>query len=340
MRDAMSLLDQVIAWAGQGQKLSGDDVARVLGVASRSVLHDLGSALVDGDAGRCLDIVADLAAQGYALQTVARDFLAHLRDLVVAKVHRDPKRLVELSDGELADVTALIGRAEADDLSRLYLGFSRSFDDIARSAQPRAAFEMALVRLARRPPLVPLDELLRRLDELKSGAPPAPPQRGGGTVGGGPKTAPAPERDKKPTPPVRGGQGGSVTSAWEAILADLRERKPAVASVYEHAAAVQVGPDRVVLAFEPGSFLLAQATESREVVAEAAAAHFGAATVVELDDTGRHAGVETVAARNSAEQAARRADAKKRVEEHPLVRAAVDLLGAELRDVRLPNEAG
>ena len=32
MRDAMSLLDQVIAWGGP--ELTGEDVARVLGVAS------------------------------------------------------------------------------------------------------------------------------------------------------------------------------------------------------------------------------------------------------------------------------------------------------------------
>src|SRR6478736_2125131 len=38
MRDAMSLLDQAIAWGGE--KLVGADVAQVLGVAARSVLHD------------------------------------------------------------------------------------------------------------------------------------------------------------------------------------------------------------------------------------------------------------------------------------------------------------
>src|SRR5690606_27003491 len=44
MRDAMSLLDQVIAWVGgSGEPLSAEGVARVLGVASRSVLHELGA---------------------------------------------------------------------------------------------------------------------------------------------------------------------------------------------------------------------------------------------------------------------------------------------------------
>ena len=62
---------------------------------------------------------------------------------------------------------ALAARSGGDDLSRLCLGFSRAYDDVARSAQPRAAFEMALVRLAQRPPLLPLDDLIRRLAELE-----------------------------------------------------------------------------------------------------------------------------------------------------------------------------
>lgn len=52
MRDAMSLLDQVIAWSGGQEALGAEAVGRVLGVAARSVLHRLGAALVDGDPDR------------------------------------------------------------------------------------------------------------------------------------------------------------------------------------------------------------------------------------------------------------------------------------------------
>ena len=68
MRDAMSLLDQVIAFSGT--KLGGDDVARVLGVADRNILHDLATALVTGDAAACLRVVDRLAQQGFDLAHV------------------------------------------------------------------------------------------------------------------------------------------------------------------------------------------------------------------------------------------------------------------------------
>lgn len=181
MRDAMSLLDQVIAFSGE--TLTGEDVSRVLGVPSRRVLHDLAAALVDGDAPLCLQRVEDLATQGFDLAHVARDILRHLRNLVVAKVCGDRSRpLLDLADEEVRDVLELAGRADADDLTRIYQGFSRGFDDVVRSGQPRMALEMTLVRLSRRPPLLPLDELLARLGDLEKrlgGGPPTPPRTSG-----------------------------------------------------------------------------------------------------------------------------------------------------------------
>ena len=236
MRDAMSLCDQVIAFSGD--KLTGDDVSRVLGVASRQVLHDLAAALVAGDAARCVDVVDELAQQGFDLPHVAKDVLRHLRDLVVAKVCGEAgRRLLDLADEEARDVYALAAKTDTDDLSRLFQGFSRGFDDIARSGQPRTALEMTLVRLARRPSLIPLDDLLSRLGDLErrlaGGAP--PPPRSSGGAGGGTRTPTA-------APPARSGPGGAQSrpdpaSAVTAMTsrAELPTSLPAPIARAEHA---------------------------------------------------------------------------------------------------------
>jgi DNA polymerase-3 subunit gamma/tau len=192
MRDAMSLLDQVIAFSGE--KLSGDDVAQVLGVASNKVLHDLAAALVVGDAAKCLDMVDGVSQQGFDLAQLSKDLLGHLRNLVVAKVCTADgaealRELLDLADEESREVFDLAARTDVDDLTRLFHGFSRAFDEILKSGQPRMALEMTLVRMARRPPLLPLDELLARVGELEKrlGGAPSPggpgPRGGGGTRG-------------------------------------------------------------------------------------------------------------------------------------------------------------
>ncbi|MDC3952939.1 DNA polymerase III subunit gamma/tau [Polyangium jinanense] len=443
MRDAMSLLDQVLAWVGvDGDKLTAEGVARVLGVADRSVLHGLAAALVDGDAEACLRTVSDLAHQGYDLPHVARDFLAHLRDLVVAKVSADPTGLLDLADSELADVKALAARAEADDLTRLHQGFSRSFDDVTRSGQPRAALEMTLVRLARRPPLMPVDDLLRRIGEMErrllgggggGGAPSGSvghgrPMQGGGTPPGqrrgasadpspgpsaanvapttfsappapangvahGPSTSSPPSNGvahgRPPyAPPTNGAAHGAATfsaptngaphgrpsfapptngaaarpstvpppaegvsrgpsapnpadlAAFRAVIELVRAKRAPLASVLEHAALVRIGPDGIVLGFEANSFLGKQAQEpvAIEAIRAALAAHYGGKPDVTFEALRPQSGAVTLAQIEGAGLRARLDNARRAIADHPLVTAAIELLGAELRDVRLGQE--
>ncbi|PIE05405.1 MAG: DNA polymerase III subunit gamma/tau, partial [Sorangium cellulosum] len=143
MRDAMSLLDQAIAWGGD--KLVGEDIARVLGIAGRSVLLDICDALIDGNANRALILLGQLADQGFDLVQVARDTLEALRDLVVVKVCKEPRNLTELTVEELACVRQIVGKTNVDDLMRLHLGFSRGFDQVVHAPQQRSALEMLLV---------------------------------------------------------------------------------------------------------------------------------------------------------------------------------------------------
>jgi DNA polymerase III subunit gamma/tau len=108
--------------------------------------------------------------------------LSLLRNLVVAKVVKEPEPLLDLPDEEARDVKQLVSSADADDLSRLYHGFSQGFDDVVKTERPRMALEMLLVRLARRPPLLPIDDFVARLSALErrlggGGPAPQPPQR-------------------------------------------------------------------------------------------------------------------------------------------------------------------
>jgi DNA polymerase III subunit gamma/tau len=287
MRDAMSLLDQVIAFSGL--ELKGDDVTRVLGVADRKILHELASALVAGDAAACLGVVERLAQQGFDLPHVARDVLQHLRNLVVAKVCAGPqgargegataasaaqsgpslRELLDLADEEIGEVVELAARADSDDLSRLFQGFSRAFDEVVRSSQPRTALEMALVRLARRPPLLPLDELLARVGDLErrlGGAPPpGPATRGGGGGGAGRSAQALPASIHAPT-------GGTRTHGSLALVDPL----PAVAEMQQVSAqpaprAPPPAPSPTAVAPGPPSQVPPQAATITRSAAQAAA---------------------------------------------------------------------
>jgi DNA polymerase III subunit gamma/tau len=387
MRDAMSLLDQVIAFGAD--RLDGASVAQVLGVASRQVLHDVAAALVRGDPVRCLEIVAELAQQGFDMAHVARDLLALLRDLVVAKLSPDAKALLDAADDELADIVRLSADTDADDLLRLHQGFSQSFDDVVRSGQPRAGLEMLLVRLARRPALVPIDDLVARLSALerrltgRSG--PAAPDRKGPEGRGGfdpkvrppatdverrseqaaprpreprsaaPPAAPSERREEPPARPIPAAApspvaapspppaelGTDALDAWVAILESVRQSRPELAAMLEHAAPLTVGASELVVGWEPGSVFASQASnkEALALVTRAASEHFMARTrvVFEFDSAGAK-DFDTLARRQLRERQERLRAAMTEARAHPRIAEAIEILGARLKDLKLGQE--
>lgn len=129
--------------------------------------------------------------------------------------------------------------------------------------------------------------------------------------------------------------------AWRRVVESMRARKPALASVLEHAALLEFGPERVVLGYEAGSFLAAQVADPSaiEVARSAVRAHFGRATELVFDEVASRAGATTVAMVETAERKARVEAARQAVIAHPLVTAAIHELGAELRDVKLAPDA-
>jgi DNA polymerase-3 subunit gamma/tau len=355
MRDAMSLLDQVIAW--NDQKLDGDSVARVLGVASRKVLYDIAAALVSGDAARCLAVVSELSNQGYDVATVARDLLSLFRDLVIAKVCKEPGDLLDLADEERKDILSLAAKNDADDLIRVHQGFSSGFDGVVRSGQPRAALEMLLVRLARRPPLIPIDDLIQRLQSLERrlGGPPErePPAPQGGR-GGGPERAPpprgpradppepAPVRRTAPEPPstpVAAAENPDL-AVFRSVVDRLRADNPEFAALLHHASVVEVSRERIRLAVESGSVVerLRHNDEWLAALRKAAAEHFGAEPEIVFHTENGRREAATVAALDNQERAARLEETRTRARQHPRVAEAMQILGARIKEIRLPDD--
>jgi DNA polymerase-3 subunit gamma/tau len=125
--------------------------------------------------------------------------------------------------------------------------------------------------------------------------------------------------------------------AWRAVLAIVRGKRPALASVLEHAALIRFDAERVDIGYEAGSFLVGQASEpaAQELLRVALGAHFGRAPALGIQTIAAKSGALTLAMIETAERKTKLDLARKAVAEHPLVAAAIELLGAELRDVRL-----
>ncbi|MFO0711569.1 MAG: DNA polymerase III subunit gamma/tau [Sandaracinus sp.] len=166
MRDALTLLDQVVAFSGGA--LVGDEVARVLGIADREVLHTAAAAILDGEGATVLAQVDALAQRGLDLLHFSKALVELLRDLVVLRVSGPSTDLVAMVEEERERALALAKRVEPLEIQRAFHAASLLVEDVARSPLPRMTLEMGLVRLAARPALRPVSELVARLEALES----------------------------------------------------------------------------------------------------------------------------------------------------------------------------
>jgi DNA polymerase-3 subunit gamma/tau len=164
LRDAQSLLDQVIAYAGKN--IRDEDIAEVLGLIDHKILSDTIDALADRDVERCMELVERVYHFGYDLQHFCRELLQSLRNLILIKVSQHPEGLLELPEEDLELLKTQAGKFQFDQLNHLFSLLLKGEQEIAQSTFPRTMLEMTLIRMATLQPILPIDEIIKKLEAL------------------------------------------------------------------------------------------------------------------------------------------------------------------------------
>ena len=164
MRDAQSALDQVIAFAGES--VTVEEVSTVLGLVGRDAVFDMAETVADETAPRVFELAGRFMEAGYDLRSVCRELSRLVRDLLVLKV--DPSRITDpeiATDAERDRLEALATRFSREDLLRGFDVLSRVEFEIRSATQPRYNFEVAMLRWMHLRKLVPMTELIDRVEQ-------------------------------------------------------------------------------------------------------------------------------------------------------------------------------
>jgi len=191
VRDAQSLLDQAIVQANEGETVSAGQIRDMLGLADRAQTIALFEMAMRGQAAQALQAFAALYALGADPVVVMLDLLDHAHAASVAKA-LGPDALGLPSD-QAASLAQMGAAASAGTLSRVWQMLLKAHDEARRAPDPKAAVEMALIRLCYAADLPGPEEALKA---LRDGAPIGggdgrAPQGGGPGGGGGGMTAAA-----------------------------------------------------------------------------------------------------------------------------------------------------
>ncbi|MDO3378017.1 DNA polymerase III subunit gamma/tau [Geoalkalibacter halelectricus] len=359
MRDALSALDQVIAFCGE--QVRDEEVQALFGQVDRRLLLDAVEAVLQRDGRRALEAVRRVDHLGHSFRQFCRELVEVFRSLTVLKVVDDPDGLLDATPEELAELRGLMADVGLEDLQRTLTLLLKTEAELPASTFPRLTLEMVLIRLAGLPPARDVAGLIRKLEDLER-------RLGGGQVGAAgsaavPPAQPPAARVEPPsvnpppresdaeraavrtaTPPAPSAPAPAAASAgapdkgWPGLVEKIRKKKPLLASILEHGSLLPPQLPRLEIAFAAGSFYFEQLkdAEKLEQLEALATEYFGEKVQLRvslLDGDDPQAPPPLIEERRVQEQDYRE-QIRRQALEHPKVKAVLEVFGGEIKQVR------
>jgi DNA polymerase-3 subunit gamma/tau len=282
MRDAQSLLDHVLSFSGQ--KVSEEEVIEALGIIDRKILHETIQSLAEGKRERLLQIVEEVYTFGYDLKEFCGELAQLLRDLLVLKLlpqgPREASGLIDLPEEEIRDLAVQAEKFSREEIHALFRALLTAHEEAARSAFPRLILEMTLTRVARRKPVLSVEEVLEKLQVMEERL-----LAGGLTAIPAPSLPAAPPPVKRPAVPeeaeeeaeevpeaagpaeeadgeTAGGLSGESQESWREFVSFAKKKKPPFASLLEHGRPLILEERRLEVGYPEKSFYLERMQET------------------------------------------------------------------------------
>ena len=325
VRDAQSLLDQALVQVDAGGQVTQAIVRDMLGLADRAQTIELFEKCVRGEAGAAIEVFRTLYGFGADPATVVADLLEHCHGASVAKTI-GPDALV-LPKDQVQRLAAIGAAVSGGSLSRLWQMLLRAYDEVRRAPDPSAAVEMALIRLCYAADLPGPEEALKALREggdLGGGSPAPPPGGGGGggSVSSGSRGGASPRMATQPAPAV---STEPVLRTFDDVVALIDQRR-------DIALRLDVQKYVRLISFRTGAISFEPAPGAPNNLSQRLSVRLkewtGQPWLVAAEGGG---GGETLAERQSKEEAAIRAEALG----DPFVQSVMQVFpGAELTEVR------
>lgn len=143
MRDALSILEQVLAYSGE--YLREEDVMTIFGLTSTSQKIALLKLIVEKDVSGLLDKLNEFVVGGVDIKRLNSNLLDLLKDALIYQKTRDPSLLSSLNQAEAKEVSSFVDQKLANSMIRVLLKAQTDFKNVSNA---RSLFELTLLELA------------------------------------------------------------------------------------------------------------------------------------------------------------------------------------------------
>ena len=336
VRDALSLLDQLVSFAGK--EVPKGEVARALGIVDRTWVAEMAEAVLSSDASRALPVVDRAFNHGYNLRELLRELIIFIRDVAVVKETDNPAELLDLPNDEIEAIKTIAEKIYPEKLQAIFGILMKADEHMNRVQDSRSILEMAVIKATHAEPLLPVAEAIERIKEiegrLKGGAPStakSTPSTGGsagnipGLFNDGNKSEP-PAKEK----PAKG-------FSWQSLLEAVRSEKAlALATTLENAVFESIDHNILTISVQKGSIYHDQLQHRpyHARIEEIASKLHGSKVKLRI-----HGKEGSTAVANAVSETDLDKVLKKEAKEHPLVKGAQEILEATIEDIRPKNKS-
>lgn len=333
MRDALSALDQVLAFTAEA--VTAADVSAVLGLIGRDLQFEIAETVAREDVGAVFELAGRVVEAGFDLRIVCREMARLMRDVMIVKI--DPTRLQDpeiASEGERERLKALADHFSREDLLRAFDLLSRTESDIRYASQPRQHFEMALAKWIYLRQLTPLADVIGALGGAAPVAKPAPRAAPPAPRPAAPAATPAaavPSAPPAPRASASPDQGKETPDQIkETVLGAIRAaNKVFYGMVIAQAQRIEVASGVLTFTFTTTHKTLRARLDERRAWIEDLARDAG----TPLKVLSAESAAPTAASAADARNAGRKADLAARAKAEPSVQAVLDVFGGEIESV-------
>lgn len=252
VRDSLSLLDQVSAYAGGN--ISTELATEALGLVDSQILFAFTDAVAGGDPAATLDAVSAVARAGRDYQQFARQLAEHLKRLLFAKSLGEKFTDEGLGSEDTAQYRKTAAAWDENDLLRLLLMSVEVGHRVRKGTpQPRLELELFAMRAAKLDSSINIRTLIERLEgqgipthaTAPNPAPQSPPPQAKAPVAAKPMVRPPEPQVEAPVAAVvhsKPAIGSDGDVQWDPILDVICEHRPTLRAVLGHAQLVRTAP--------------------------------------------------------------------------------------------------
>lgn len=166
MRDALSLLDQCIAFY-LGQRLTYDNVLNVLGAVDTEVFSRLLRNIINKNVVGAISILEELVVEGREFGQLVTDFTWYMRNLLLLQSSDDMEDVLDISSDNLVVLKEEAQMVSTDVLMRYIRVFSELGSQIRYATQKRILIEIAIIKLCRPQMEANYDSVIDRLENIE-----------------------------------------------------------------------------------------------------------------------------------------------------------------------------